>query len=755
MALLRLAVNRLSLGSTFLNLMHGMAFADGDGYTDVLYEDGRFVSYLQNNGATPPSESYTKQSLFTTTIHDGQYLTLGDGDGDGDLDIVIPDWDTSAVVWHENLVCHDGTASPSGSEPCVVCPAGTFAIGYGNTVCTPCPAGQFNAAAGAIACSGTCAASAGSACLAGATSATGTPCPAGTYANATGATACIPCPAGRYGAATSSGEASSSCSGACVAPPGSGCDAGVTAPTGRVCPPGFYSPGGPSPCQPCASGVYGSSPGSTTSACDGGGGGGGGGQCIALPGQWCPPGATAATASVLCPLGRYSIGGVGVAACSLCPAGTLGSTQELTSSVCGGPCPIGRYADVAGASDCSACPAGRYGSTTGATSPYCSGRCVAAVPGRYCPAGATTSTLLCPAGRYSSAADATTCEPCAAGRYGAPGANSSDCTAGCDAGTYSPPGSSVCTACPPGQYSLEGAGACVLCPAGVWASSQGSVSSDCGGYCTPSPGRYCPEGATSPNPLPCPPGTYSVAGDYGQCRTACGTVPTPGRYCPAANDSATPPMPQPCPVGLYSSAVGQSACVKCAQGHVGTTMGQTSPSCSGQCPGGRYAALGQAACVLCPAGQYAVAGSSLGCVACPSGRYGATTGLATSACSGACVAGPGRYCAVGMTRADGWPCAAGTYSVTGDSSSACTPCRFDDDVWELVWVCWLLVGVAVVVSIPVRVDVAVAVAVAVAYVVCWCCWSVEAEAGFRRSCVAPSAVSAGQLWGGGWFGVDL
>ena len=78
----------------------------------------------------------------------------------------------------------------------------------------------------------------------------------------------------------------------------------------------------------------------------------------------------------VCPLGKYSKGGIGPSSCSgvcsspagsycglgmtsaagaLCPAGTYGAVAGLATAECSGQCPVGQYS-LAGATACSPCP---------------------------------------------------------------------------------------------------------------------------------------------------------------------------------------------------------------------------------------------------------------------------------------------------------------------------------------------------------------------------------------------------------------
>ena len=79
------------------------------------------------------------------------------------------------------------------------------------------------------------------------------PCPPGYYCPSAGSPA-IPCAVGRYTA--SNGTTSSSCSGACSAPPGNSCngDGTGTSTIGQPCGLGNYSLGGTGACQLCPAG---------------------------------------------------------------------------------------------------------------------------------------------------------------------------------------------------------------------------------------------------------------------------------------------------------------------------------------------------------------------------------------------------------------------------------------------------------------------------------------------------------------------
>lgn len=107
------------------------------------------------------------------------------------------------------------------------------------------------------------------------------------------------------------------------------------------CPVGKYRPPGAGitlgECVLCPRGVYGDSPGLTSSDC-----------------------------TAKCPKGTYNgrPGGKSILDCSPCPPGTFGSAPGLTTRACSGPCPYGKYSLREGlqtVSDCEDCPPGYRG----------------------------------------------------------------------------------------------------------------------------------------------------------------------------------------------------------------------------------------------------------------------------------------------------------------------------------------------------------------------------------------------------------
>jgi hypothetical protein len=351
------------------------------------------------------------------------------------------------------------------------------------------------------------------------------------------------------------------------------------------------------------------------------------------------------------------------------------------------------------------------------TTAACVGACVA-TPGRYCPLGATSSTpLVCPAGSYSSSLGAAACSGCPAGTWGASsGTNASSCSGLCQPGTTSPPGSTICTSCPVGYFAnSSGAGLCTPCPAGTYGSVLGLNTSSCTGMCTPTPGRYCPDAATSGSPLLCPEGRFSVTGSFTLCEpcvsgsycpsgsvapvlcpmgtfsaprsgvcspclsgrygnttglfnSTCGggCEAGPGSYCPAGLVTAIGTL---CPAGRYTDVGGASLCTPCPGGRVGAAQGYNSSLCGGQCPPGQSSAPGFTSCSPCPAGAFS---NMSVCTACPAGTFGLVAGMSAATCSGLCVPTPGRLCTDGATVSNGHPCSPGQYSELGSNASTCT-----------------------------------------------------------------------------------
>ncbi len=227
-----------------------------------------------------------------------------------------------------------------------LCPAGQYSLS-GAATCTPCPVGRYGNTTGLATalCSGECVAGSGRVCGEGATTnGPGDLCPAGSYANAT-LSRCVPCAAGFYGSAP--GLVVPECSGVCIPAPGRFCGTGATSATGIACPLGRFSEmGSVTSCDPCPAGRFGNVTGQVSSDCSG--------ACVAPAGSVCVSGAAFRLSASVCHRGTYSPGGTVTAcvpcpagyfggavnlsspACSgQCPVGTF---SHLGASSCT-PCP--------------------------------------------------------------------------------------------------------------------------------------------------------------------------------------------------------------------------------------------------------------------------------------------------------------------------------------------------------------------------------------------------------------------------------
>jgi hypothetical protein len=180
--------------------------------------------------------------------------------------------------------CPVGTSSPTGNQPCTVCPGGTYSPNVGQTSCFTCAAGTYSLPGSAscspcqpghvsLAGSSFCTACAAgfyspgfggtscTACVAGTFStpgsATCTPCAAGTFSSFPGSASCSPCGVGYFTPSTGSQS--------CL-PCAAGTFAGILGSASCVdCPDGFIAPNlGSATCQPCPPG---STSDSTHTAC--------------------------------------------------------------------------------------------------------------------------------------------------------------------------------------------------------------------------------------------------------------------------------------------------------------------------------------------------------------------------------------------------------------------------------------------------------------------------------------------------------
>lgn len=166
-------------------------------------------------------------------------------------------------------------------------------------------------------------------------------------------------------------------------------------------------------------------------------------------------------------------------------------------------CPAGTQSPVA-----NPCAAGSYSPLTNLT---VQSDCLPCTLGHNCPAGSSIPTA-CVAGTYTaveSTAAATDCLQCPAGNWCQTGSTIDGLA--CEAGSFSPPGASVCSTCQVGYYCDENATtqsdmlstkpcpAGLYCPTGLDVEPSGALHSCARGY-------FCVQSTAAP--APCAVGTY-------------------------------------------------------------------------------------------------------------------------------------------------------------------------------------------------------------------------------------------------------
>jgi hypothetical protein len=576
-----------------------------------------------------------------TACPTGSYKVLFDGSA------CLPCTTTCAPGFHLNQAC-TATVNPQ----CIPCPAGSYKAFADGSACLPCtttcaPGFHLNQA---------CTAAVNPQCV---------PCPAGSYKAFADGSACLPC--------TATCEPGYQLNQACIAtvnPVCTGCasgtykmvpDGSACVPCNNNCGPGAYLD---SLCAPINNPVCVKCPANTANALE-----------FSVFNTDC----------IACPEGSISL--AGSASCIQCPLGsaTFGNSNCTQ-------CLPGTYADQIGSIFCKFCPVGTAHATTAATN---SSACLTCPPGHTALAGSDRCSpcleglyetglrrcLACPRGTYTDIVGQTACIPCPAGTaHNTVAAATVNACLACEAGTFAPAGSTVCTPCLPGSFTnTTGQADCMLAPPGTFIRGNGSTTLEaCGpGFYTDQLGatrcEACVPGTFSRAAhavacLPCPVGTASnTSGNLACTDTAVGFYQdTPG----AVNGV-------PCPAGTFNGLTGAtkaSACLTCSAGQYQPHKG--SALCL-VCPVGMYQdAIGKTDCLLCPSGTYntRVGATALNdCLACPIGTYSSVVGALT------CMPSPlGTYSA--RPGAGNYtPCPPGFYqNITGQSTcTACPPGTFN------------------------------------------------------------------------------
>ena len=168
--------------------------------------------------------------------------------------------------------------------------------------------------------------------------------------------------------------------------------------------------------------------------------------------------------------------------------------------------------------------------------------------------------------------------------------------------------------CPEGSYCLQGTPVPSPCPLGTWTNSTGLRLAD---ECTPClPGYYCADTGLSTPSGPCA-ARYYCSGNASTATPNDGGVTgapcTVGHYCPEGT-----PDPIPCPHGTYMNETHADACWTCTAGYY--------------CVAGLIPQL-------CPPGYYCPAGTGIVWESCPRGTFSTQTGLANATQCTPCLGG--------------------------------------------------------------------------------------------------------------------
>ena len=278
---------------------------------------------------------------------------------------------------------------------CNVCAAGKYGTQIGQTspaACASCVKGKFGdaSAATSVATCKACKAGLEYQDLPGQPSCKSAACPVGTYgasADVSKQSLCLDCPAGTYNGATGL-TSKSQC---------------------NFCPIGFYGLKkkltSRNQCEACPAGKRGRVEGQSSE----------GAGCVAceLGVSYQDKPRQASCKSAACPPGTFARSGVEpdtttMAVCDACLPGTYNSASG--KRMCDS-CPAGRFSGLTGSkdfNDCTMCPGGTFGNTSGLTTPMCAGPCP---PGKFSMDG-LRQCLECGKGRFSAAGGDSECKGC-------------------------------------------------------------------------------------------------------------------------------------------------------------------------------------------------------------------------------------------------------------------------------------------------------------------------------------------------------
>jgi len=378
--------------------------------------------------------------------------------------------------------------------------------------------------------------------------------------------------------------------------------------------------GGPYHCEPCSSGKFSSSVGST--------------ECKACPDNTYATLIQGSPNCTPCPKNHYSFSGSwSLSQCSPCRPGT-GSCKE---------CVPGQFQNQAAQDNCEVCRPGHFSNALNQTF------CYECDVNTYQPSAGQAGCMPCPLQSFAMSKGSRSCTTCAPeSLLECDLVVNRNCGRGCGLNFYYDTESKKCVRCPGG--SLNAFSTCAksstICD---WAAdgSRYIIHS--------SPDPDSGEGDTIGT---CPPGSGSKSLDFQGCAFC-----LKGQFSDGMGSSGC----ADCPVGTFSNETNSSACIECAPGTFSSQRGAT--SCE-LCSEGMHARQARAAaCVDCPAGTFAPYEGLATCLPCSNGTFGNQTKQIHD-CIDLCDASEGWYSGQGATACT--KCESGI--VSAQDISKCVGC---------------------------------------------------------------------------------
>ena len=507
----------------------------------------------------------------------------------------------------EKIVCPQGHYCPPGTGTDYTrypCPKGTYGphtMAEKKEDCKICPAGYYCEDKGLNSTSGEC--DAGYYCEAGSTDARPKEglCPIGSYCP-NGVAQPVECDVGMFCDRTGLHEPSGPCSSGYYCERNSSTPEPTESNVGSFCPPGHYCVSGSFRPQPCPQGTFlNVTHGQNIT------------DCQSCPqGFFCPELGTSNSIRE-CPEGYFCDGGSITGTENICPIGFYCPYGSASPQLCAS----GTYQEMVGKAQCKLCPPGYYCDNSNGTIKLSTSLCP---PGYFCLEGTKYShEYPCLEGFFNDqigAENMKACKPCSKGSF-CPKKGMSEPLI-CKAGYFCPEGSKSDweNDCPAGHFCPIGSPEPTPCPDGTYSNNTRLESiiqcDDC------LPGYFCPNEATIIPKEHCDAGFFCSSGSSNSQQYVCPI----GSYCP--NGTATP---IPCPEGMYSNEIGQKSihdCNPCMPGMYCNGSGLIQPSgpCDAgfYCPGKSHVSVPNPPNLECPIGYHCPLGSSIP-RACSSGYY--------------------------------------------------------------------------------------------------------------------------------------